>query len=211
MTQIEELKEIRNLMERSARFLSLSWLSGIFSGIFALAGAIFAYLYLGTLSDQELESIITFQSVAIPVPLLVLLADAALVFVLALAFTLFFTFRKAKKQGLQFWTPASRRLFVNFIVPLITGGAFVLLLMYYGASFLLVPTTLIFYGLALVNSSKFTYSVTFSFGIAEIILGFISAFFFGYGLWFWAAGFGLLHIVYGIIIFLKYDHGTSVA
>jgi len=66
------------------------------------------------------------------------------------------------------------------------------------------PLTLIFYGLALVNASKYTLSEIRSFGIAEIVLGLIAMAFIGYGLLFWAIGFGLLHIIYGIIMHVRY-------
>jgi hypothetical protein len=64
---------------------------------------------------------------------------------------------------------------------------------------------LIFYGLALINASKYTYNDIRYLGISELLIGLCSTLFLGYGLFFWAAGFGLAHIVYGALMYFKYD------
>ena len=69
----------------------------------------------------------------------------------------------------------------------------------------MAPATLIFYGLALVNASKFTFEEIRSLGIVQIILGLLASYFIEYGLLFWALGFGIMHIVYGIVMHLKYE------
>ena len=202
MTQIEDLKEIRNLMEKSSRFLSLSGLSGIIAGIAALAGAFYAWWYINQL--DQLGEVIMFVN-----PIIVLLVDAFIVFVIALFAGLFFSWRKAVKQGVQFWCKTRKRLLIHFLIPLITGGLFCFFLIYHQYYLMIIPASLIFYGMALVNASKFTYTDTYYFGLAEIILGLLSAFFNGYGIWFWGIGFGVLHILYGIVIYFKYDYGVA--
>ena len=79
-----------------------------------------------------------------------------------------------------------------------------LILLFKGYVGIITPLTLIFYGLALVNASKYTLNEVRSLGIAEIILGLFAAQFIGYALIFWALGFGLLHIVYGILVQIRY-------
>ena len=69
---------------------------------------------------------------------------------------------------------------------------------------------LIFYGLALINSSKYTFFEIRYLGIAEIVLGLIASVFVSSGLILWAAGFGLLHIIYGIIMYYKYERKPLV-
>ena len=64
--------------------------------------------------------------------------------------------------------------------------------------------TLIFYGLALVNASKYTITEIRSLGVIEISLGLVSMWWIGHGLLFWSIGFGILHIVYGIIMQRRY-------
>ncbi|MGE5429024.1 MAG: hypothetical protein ACM3O8_14110, partial [Methylococcaceae bacterium] len=64
---------------------------------------------------------------------------------------------------------------------------------------------LIFYGLALVNAGKFTLSEVHYLGITEIVLGLMAAVFINWGLLFWALGFGVMHIVYGMMMYYKYE------
>jgi len=64
---------------------------------------------------------------------------------------------------------------------------------------------LIFYGLALVDAGKFTYGEVFYLGILEIITGLVSAFFPSLGLFFWIFGFGVLHVIYGLVMYRKYE------
>ena len=71
------------------------------------------------------------------------------------------------------------------------------------------PLTLVFYGLALVNASKYTLGYIRYFGITMIILGLASVWFLGYGLFFWTLGFGVCHIIYGALMHFKYDRKIS--
>lgn len=204
---IDQLTEIRDIMERSSRFLSLSGLSGIMAGVFAIIGAAFAFFYL----DYDLRYfnpdeffnkgsiLITRKTMA------VLLADAFVILALALFFAVLFTTRKAKKQNLKIWSPSTKQLLINLSIPLITGGFFCIILLYYGIIFLIAPATLLFYGLALVNGSKYTLSEIRWLGISEIILGLIAAIIPGYGIIVWCMGFGILHILYGIIMYQRYE------
>jgi len=208
MTQTDDIKEIRSIMEKSTRFLSLSGLSGIVAGIIALIGAIFAAWFLNKINSPEILNY--FNSVGIIAnPIIILSVDALIVLVLSATFGLYFSFRKSKKQQITFWNNASKRMFLNFLIPFITGGIFCLLLIFYKSYFLIIPASLIFYGLALVNCSKYTYNSTMFLGLCDIILGILSAFFIESAIWFWALGFGILHIVYGTIFFFIYDNGTS--
>ncbi len=195
---IEDLKDIKDMMNRSSRFISLSGLSGISAGIIALVGAWVAHLmvYKSVLS-RGFESI-TINSNT------VLLGIATVTLVLALIAGIFFTTRKARKNNQPLWDAQTKRLLTNLVIPLVAGGTLCLILLSKGLIGLMAPLTLIFYGLALVNASKYTFIEIRSLGIAQIILGLIASYFIGYGLFFWALGFGVLHIVYGIIMQSKY-------
>lgn len=203
-----QLTEIKNLMERSSRFLSLSGLSGISAGIVALLGTLFAFFYL----DYDLRYFdpmsffieragkgILYKS------LLPLFADAFIMLILAIGFAIFFTARKAKKQGQPLWSNVSKRMIANLAIPLVTGGVFCLILLYYGIIFLMAPVTLIFYGLALINAGKYTLTEIRWLGISEVLLGLFASVFAGYGLFVWAIGFGLFHIIYGSIMYFRYE------
>ena len=203
---IEDIKAIRKIMEESSRFISLSGLSGIFAGVTAIAGALVAYFiildngsihldeYFRSLSEKELITL-RWQ----------LIADAAIVLVLSVMFALYFSIRKAKKDRKNVWTPVSKRFLINLLVPLTTGAVFIIVLLYQNNVQLIVPCFLIFYGLALVNACKFTFGEIFYLGIFEIITGLISAFVPGWGLLFWIFGFGVLHILYGVVMYRKYE------
>jgi hypothetical protein len=206
VSSADELKTIRKIMEESTRFLSLSGLSGIFAGIFAIAGALVAWLLIlrnDTIWHDEL-----FRSPGNKEALAMrwqLIADALLILILSVLFTLWFSKRKANQAGKTLWTPVLKRLVANMMVPLVSGGIFIIILLIQNQIRLIVPGMLIFYGLALVNAGKFTYGEVFYLGILEIITGLLATLFPALGLYFWAFGFGILHIVYGLVVYRKYD------
>ncbi|MCB0557331.1 MAG: hypothetical protein H6573_04720 [Lewinellaceae bacterium] len=207
-SHLEALNEIRSLMERSSRFISLSGLSGVAAGLWALIGAAAAYLYLGA---SPLDGKHLYYQQPIPIEkwgldyLSFFLLDATLVLILALSSGIFFTTRKARQKGQLVWGPLTQRLLLNLALPLVAGGIFCLGLAYHGLMGLIAPTTLVFYGLALINTSKYTLNDIRYLGITEVALGLMALFLPGYGLEFWCIGFGLLHIIYGLILYFKYE------
>ncbi len=192
---LKDISEIKNLMNRSSRFISLSGLSGIFAGIYAIIGAVIAYLYLFPKPGEFL----TLHSWNFKL-LVALLVSVA---ILSVVTAYLLTTQKAKKNKEKIWDTTTRRLLINFLVPLITGGIYIIIKLnsqHYGLSASLM---LIFYGLALVNASKYTIGNVKYLGYAEISIGLLCAALPGYGLWFWLLGFGLFHIIYGSIMYLK--------
>jgi uncharacterized membrane protein len=131
--------------------------------------------------------------------------DAVLVLVASLLMGVFLTNRQAKQKGQAIWDATAKRLLINLIIPLATGGFFCLILLQHHLVGLVAPATLIFYGLALINASKYTLDDIRYLGMCEIIFGLLASVFLGYGLLFWAFGFGILHIVYGIVMYNKYE------
>jgi hypothetical protein len=206
LSSSDELKAIRKLMEESTRFLSLSGFSGIFAGIFAIAGALVAWFFIlgreNILYDEYFRNLSASESSLLRLQL-VIVAGAVLVLSVISAF--WFSAAKARKSGKKMWTPASERLLVNLAVPLVAGGIFILILLLRNNMQMIVPGMLIFYGLALVSAGKFTYTEVFYLGILQITTGLIAALFTGYGLLFWIIGFGMLHIMYGLFMLRKYD------
>jgi len=202
---LENLSEIRSIMERSSSFLSLSGLGGIFAGIFALAGAAFAYWYIYIFNAFQQKSFIIETSDLSIEMILVLFADAAIVLFFALLFGFVFTYRNAKSKGLKIWSKTARLMLISLFIPLLTGGIFILILLWHGAAFIIAGTTLIFYGLALVNASKYTHKDVKLLGFTEILIGLIASVDIGYGLWYWALGFGIMHIIYGSVMYFKYE------
>ena len=203
--QLEALKGIRTLMERSSLFLSLSGLSGIIIGMIAIAGMTFVYLTYGiqplnAVNDMfilDLEQRQSFYGFLFIVLLVVL--------VLSLGVGVVFAIRNARKQHLPIWDSTAKRLLINMFIPLIAGGMFCLILFYHGNMHLILPSTLIFYGLALLNASKYTINDIRYLGILEVIVGLLATFFIDQALLLWTIGFGMLHIVYGTAIYFKYE------
>jgi len=201
----DDIKAIKSMMERSSRFLSLSGLSGISAGIIALIGAAIAHHLLESVKTDDpglLYFLRPFPFGEIIMPLVIL---AFSVLVLALASAIFFSWRKARKQNLSLWVPATKRLLTHLFIPLIAGGFFVLILIDQNAEILVASATLIFYGLALINAGKFTFGEVHYLGVSEIVLGIAAGIFVNYGLLFWAIGFGVLHIVYGFVMYFRYE------
>ena len=199
---LETLQDIKRMMERSSRFISLSGLSGVSAGVCALIGAWIAHGWLRS------DYIDYYDSSDRPthdplLPKMILLALAVLI--AALATSTWFTWRKAHKSKLPIWDHASKKLAINMAIPLAAGGFFVLGLLYHNGWSYVAPACLVFYGLALVNASKFTLTDIRYLGLLEIALGCISMYYPHEGLYFWTAGFGILHIIYGLIMWWKYE------
>lgn len=202
---LETLNEIKDLMQRSSRFVSLSGIAGIAAGLVAISGSVLISIYLQIGFFEPIPGIMhqsrELQSFSV-IFIIVLLCT---VFILALILTIYFSSRNAKKRNIIFWDNMAKRVFVNFSIFLITGGIFCLILFYYGIYFLIVSAMLTFYGLALINISKFTFNEIAQLGAIEICLGIFAAFVTVYPLLIWMTGFGILHLIYGFYVYLKYE------
>jgi hypothetical protein len=202
----DELAAIRGLMERSSKFISLSGLSGILAGVYALIGATIAYFTIKNNPIYNPPGTINFESLGNAYIIFMTLAVIAIVVLIASIITgIVLSKRKAKKNGQSIWSSTSRALLFHMIVPLLTGGIVIILFFYYEDIRFIAPTMLIFYGLSLVSASNFTFTDVKYLGLLEIALGLIAACLPSYGLLFWALGFGVLHIIYGGMMYLKYD------
>jgi hypothetical protein len=205
---LDTLQEIRSMMERSSRFISLSGLSGIVAGLSALAGAALVYLYLDTVPFKRLPGYYIINSAytnwGIGYRTFFVLV-ASMVLLLALAAGIYFTTRAARNRQQKIWDALTKRLLINLMIPLAAGGIFCLGLLYHNLAGLVAPATLLFYGLALINASKYTLNDIRYLGISQIVLGLFGVFFVGYGLDLWAIGFGVLHIIYGTSMYYKYE------
>lgn len=199
---LDDLSQIRSIMERSKKYLSLSPWAAIMAGIYALIGAGMVYwrIYFSpSVLYYDLE-----EGRGLPT-LYSLFAIAVAVFVMAAGTGLWLNYRKAAKAGDKLWSKTAVRLAINFLIPMLAGGIFVVILFLRGYYSLLAASTLLFYGLALLNAGNFTFTDIRNLGVSEILIGLLAAIFPGKGLFFWAIGFGLLHIAYGILMYWKYE------
>ncbi len=189
--QLEDLKAIREMMEKSSKFLSLSGLSGIVAGITATIGAAYAYFFI--LGEH------------LAVASILLIIDACIVLFISVGFGIYFSWRKARKSNQKLFNKVTLKTIYNLSIPLVTGGIISLILIFRGEIEIISAITLIFYGLALVNVSKYTFDEIHYLGITEILLGIGAIFFLHNGIIFWTIGFGIFHIIYGLIMYKKYD------
>jgi len=194
---LKDITEIKDLMNKSSRFISLSGLSGILAGIYALIGAAVAFWLVKTYSygtlilDGKIFRLV--------------MLDLFLVAFFSIVTGIILTTRKAKKNGANMWDATSRRLVFNFLIPLIAGGLYILIILSHGKYGQTGGLMLIFYGLALINASKYSIGDIQYLGFIEIILGLIATLYPGKGFWLWVLGFGVMHIVYGTWMYFKYD------
>lgn len=204
---LETLSEIRSLMERSSRFISLNGFTGVFAGTFALIGAYAAYkhLHLHMLQPNYFRYLLNTEGYPNTPFYLFFFTDALLVLISSLVVAIILSVRKARKKGLKLWDNTAKRLLINMLIPLVGGGIFCLILVYHGYVSLVAPATLLFYGLALINASKYTFNDIRYLGLTEVGVGLAATLWIGYGLLFWAFGFGVMHIIYGIIMYYKYE------
>ncbi|WP_206082156.1 hypothetical protein [Maribellus sediminis] len=201
-TYLSELKEIRKMMEESSRFLSLSGLSGVLVGIIALVGAyiIGQFVYADPAAKAVIVTHGSFTTAII---------IAVVVLVLSLLTVILLTYRRAKKAGKKIWNRGSKLMLLNLAIPLVTGGLLIIIFIRNDIVEIIAPGCLIFYGLALINAAKFTRQEIFWLGILEVSLGLLAALFSSLGLIFWALGFGVLHIIYGIVMYFRYEYNTK--
>lgn len=205
--QLEAIRDIRNLMERSSRFLSLSGLAGVLIGIAAIIGISAAYVYMDLGINQGGYYTLILNENGAPNRgiFTFLLVDIILVLLFSIATVTIMSMKKAEKHGRPKWDGTAKRMTVQLVVPMVAGIILSIILLYHGLVEFIAPVSLIFYGLALFNASKYTVDDIQYFGIVEILNGLVAAIFIDFGLLFWAFGFGVLHIVYGARIYFKYE------
>lgn len=199
----QDLAEIRSMMERSSKFLSLSGWAGTLAGIYALVGAYIAYSYYSFNPNKVAYSNTELQNTFSNLTEALLIAIAILI--LAIGTAVLLSYRKGRSKNENIWNATSKKMLGSMSVPLLTGGILILILIAKGLIGLIAPISLLFYGLALYNASKFTYSELKFLGITQIVLGLIGSYFVEYGVLLWAIGFGVVHIIYGIFIHIRHE------
>jgi hypothetical protein len=194
---LKDISEIKHLMNTSSKFISLSGLSGVLAGIYALIGAGYAYWLV---NQSERGYLILDGKV-----FRLIIIDLVLVGVFSIGTAIFLTTKKAKKNNQKIWDSLTKRLLTSFIIPLLAGAIYIVIILNqqrYGQTGALM---LLFYGLALLSTSKYTLGDIKYLGYTQVILGLLCAIFPDFGFWFWVLGFGIMHILYGAIMYYKYD------
>lgn len=203
---IQDIKAIRQMMEDSSKFLSLSGLSGVAAGVIAILGAAISYYFiLDNGANIYDENMVGLNSVNTNSLRFGLLAVALCVLVLAVASAWLLSYQKSKKAKVPFWTNTAKKVAWSLCSVLFIGGLFSLILIYQENIRLVASVMLIFYGLALLMASRYTLRDIQFLGYTEIALGLLAGIFLNYGLVFWTLGFGVFHIIYGVVMYFKYD------
>jgi len=206
--QLQALTDIRSMMEKSTKFVSLSGISGIAIGLVALLSATIGYLATSTtpFSTRYFHKLLLATDSIVGMTPMIFVASLALLTIAgALLIGLYFTRKKAKQSNIKLWSRSFKQMLLNIAIPLFVGGIFCIALAQKEMYEMIAPATLIFYGLSLINGGKYTLQDVNSLGVAELILGCIALFVAGYGLEFWAIGFGIFHIFYGAKIYLNQE------
>lgn len=198
----QELADIKSMMEQSTRFLSLSGLAGILAGIYSFVGSGIAWYWIYFPSTEYGAGTESISAADLQINLL---AVAMVVLVLAVSSAYLLSQDKSQRKSQQFRSPASKRFLLALFIPVLAGGLFSFALIHQSAYQMIAPATLIFYGLGLINASHFTLGEIKNLGIGQLILGIVAAFFPVFGLICWALGFGVLHVIYGSMMYFKYD------
>lgn len=201
----QTLDDIRAMMAKSSRFQAISGVSIIMVGIYASVASFLVSPMLRGWNWLALPCDAS-GNITLNTPHLIHMTvlAALLLFVLSFATVTVMAWRKAKRLNLPL--SLDKRMFqmlINFFIPLLAGGVLCLALIVQHHYGLTSSIMLIFYGLALVNMQHYTYPVFRFLGYAELILGFVDCFTVHYSLLFWFLGFGLLHILFGILYTLR--------
>ncbi len=193
---LEDLAEIRTMMQRSSKFLSLSGWAGIMAGIYALVGAYIAYTLYNFRPNDILYQAPNFGSV---------LLLASIILIISIVTAMILSRQRAQRKGQSAWNATSRRMLLSMAAPLVVGGLLLLILISLDLTAFLAPVSLIFYGLALFNAGHFTFREVQMLGVLQALLGLLAVIFVSYSVLIWAIGFGLMNMIYGIYIHLKYE------
>lgn len=201
---LETLQDIKRIMERSSRFISLSGWSGISAGVCALVAAFVTAdrINCWKIGDCLFTRLSGYEAVNLRQDLILI---GSVTFVVAFILAFFFTYYRSRKNNTPVWNATVRRLMWSVMGPLIAGGLFLYRMMQLHQYELVAPGCLIFYGLALINASKYTLGEIRYLGYGQVLVGLINLWLIGYGLHFWTLGFGVLHIIYGIVMWYKYE------
>ncbi len=176
----DNLRYIRQTMERAGSFTAVPGWGGVAVGLTALAAAVVAWR-----QTSPLAWLITWLAEAVL---------AAMIGVWSVAW-------KAKAAGLSLLSAPGRQFALSFAPPLVVGALMTAVLFRAGLETALPGTWLLLYGTGVVTGGAFSIEAVPLMGLCFMALG--TAALFAPASWanfFMAGGFGLLHIAFGAVI-----------
>ena len=205
--QLDAIHDIKKLMERSSKFSALSGLSGIIVGFMALFCIGISYTILGITPLEPISylSILILDGGINAELFKFLLINFGVVLLASFLTAIWLSNKNAVKKGEQIWDLTAKRMMINFSIPMFAGGAYCFILFTQNHVELILPATLLFYGLALLNASKYTVDDIKYLGVFLVILGLFASIYVDQALLIWGIGFGVLHIIYGSYMYFKYE------
>ncbi|HWW50950.1 MAG TPA: hypothetical protein VN044_04375 [Verrucomicrobiae bacterium] len=180
----DNLRFIRETMERAGSFTAVSGWGGVAMGITAIGAAVIA-----SRQSSPLEWLMTWISEA----------------TIAIAIAGWTTVSKARDSGTSLFSGPGRRFVYSFAPPLFAGGLLTLLLVRLGFTGVISGVWLLLYGTGVVTGGAFSIRIVPLMGLCFMVLGTVALFCpWSWGNLFLAAGFGGLHVVFGAVIARKY-------
>jgi len=183
---LNNLRYIREAMERATAFTSIPGWGGFWVGLTAVGASVYGARFIAASPRTWM---------------MVWLGEAILAAIIA-GLTMI---RKARRASVPFNSPAARRFFVSYFAPLIAGAALTYILGHIGAWKALPATWLLLYGASFVSSGAYSIRVVPVMGICFMLLGIAACFVsFPAGNALLGCGFGGIHIIFGLIIARSY-------
>ena len=186
-------------MNKKIHNLSLRGSTGIFAGIFSLIFIFGIHLLLSQYASGS-----TGVSV-LPISYFeILIFDISFLYILISYFTIvLINRRRRKKIYLRKWDFKAKKIRRIYLVFLLLGGIILYFLMTNGLLKLIIPTSMMLYGIAGIFSNIHTFGATAVLGLVFIILGILTIFFPNLSFYLWGFAFGICHIVYGLVYFKR--------
>ena len=207
----QTLDDIREMMSKSSRFQAISGWSIVVIGLYAAVASAMAAAVIGVGDWLPCcENLQRFAVLNTPSRIRIAALIAIGLFALSLLTVFVAAIIKSKRNNLRFaFDKRMCQMLVDFFIPLIAGGLLSMALVQQGHYGLTSSIMLLFYGLALVNCSHYTYPALRWLGYSELLIGIIDCFTMSHALLFWFLGFSVMHIVFGIAYILMFDRGNK--
>lgn len=205
---IQDLESIRTMMERSSRFQTINGWGVTAVGLIALVAALVANGLFYEGSDSWFSTLYGNTDYLWSHKTQIAIIGALILVAVCGGIVFFSSLWMAKRKKISVTLdPNMRRTMFNFAVPLLAGAILCTALLVQGHYGLTSSIMLIFYGLALINCHHFSHRLLGVLGYLELALGLADCFVVTHALLFWALGFGVLHVVFGLLLIVKNRRG----
>lgn len=206
----QTLDDIREMMSKSSRFQAISGWSIIVIGLLAGIASLMAAAVIGVADVPFFDNLQRYSTLNTPLKIRIAALIALILFTVCLLIVFVFASVKSKRHNLPFsFDKRMRQMLLDFFIPLIAGGLFSMAMVMQQHYGLTSSIMLMFYGLALINCSHYTYPILRWLGYTELVIGIIDCFTMSHALLFWFLGFSVAHILFGIIYVLMFDRKNA--